>query len=531
MCTPGDIVAGHRMTLLLFCMAGLVFITSFADADEVPNLKREIVPGLHATRPVYGAPYDLAENRLVFTNWYYVQPGDLDWREPSGNSVYVDGDSDLFEAQYVGINAPHGIRILAEKPQVRGPLSRPYRMILQDGEVFKGWTSSEYFESEDGVNWEMKAPLKLDERIHDGLFQIFIDATAPAAERYKAVWVGILTRAEFDDFRARRPKAWEPHATFLFEEKGVVSCLRGSVSPDGIRWTTLPDPLVVEYCDTWNTTYYDPTLREYVIYTRYWSVGPYSEVLPTDLRSSWTRYGRRAIGRTASRNFSRFAPSELILEPSPAMLPSEQIYTNCRTSIPGAPDHHLMFPTIWNASRDDTTRITFASSHDGKNWHWVPGGNLLGTPSFGRWNGGCIWATPDLIELPDGDWALPYLAHNVPHKYPRGIRTGNTGYAVWPKGRLVGLQADDEGEFTLIPIVSPGTVLRINAVTKRAGWIKIEVVGKEGRTLENCVPVVGDQMWTPVKWNDHDDLGVATGEPLVLRVQLKQAKIYGFEFQ
>ena len=27
----------------------------------------------------------------------------------------------------------------------------------------------------------------------------------------------------------------------------------------------------------------------------------------------------------------------MILEPTPDMLPSEQLYTNCRTTVPGAP--------------------------------------------------------------------------------------------------------------------------------------------------------------------------------------------------
>jgi hypothetical protein len=58
----------------------------------------------------------------------------------------------------------------------------------------------------------------------------------------------------------------------------------------------------------------------------------------------------------------------------------------------------LMFPTIWNGSRDDTTRIALASSHDGKVWHWMPGGDLLRTPPFGRWDGGCIWATPNAVS-------------------------------------------------------------------------------------------------------------------------------------
>jgi hypothetical protein len=66
-----------------------------------------------------------------------------------------------------------------------------------------------------------------------------------------------------------------------------------------------------------------------------------------------------------------------------------------------------MSPAIWNASIDDTTRIVMATSHDGENWYWVPGGDLLETAEYGQWNGGCIWAEPNLIELPSGDWALP----------------------------------------------------------------------------------------------------------------------------
>jgi hypothetical protein len=213
------------------------------------------------------------------------------------------------------------------------------------------------------------------------------------------------------------------------------------------------------------------------------------------------------------------------------MLPSEQIYPNCYTTVPGAPDQHLMFPALWNGSRDDTTRILMASSHDGKVWHWVPGGEILRTPEFGRWDGGCVWATPNLMELPGGDWALPYIANNVPHKYPRGLRTSGTSYAVWPRGRMVALEAEDHGEFTLIPLMPPGRRLYVNALTLRTGWVKVAVLGADGRSLAECSPLVGDLALAPVSWGDATDLGVADGRPVTLRVEMKQAKLYGLEFR
>lgn len=497
--------------------------------EELPV--RPVISDITTRRIVQGEPYELAGRRVVFANWYYVQPGDVRWRNAEGKNVPVNGNAVPFTAQHVGINAPHGVRLGAQRPKVIGPMDLPYRTILRDGNLYKGWTSTEYLESTDGLKWQQKAKLTFDGPNEDGVMHVFIDPAAPAQERFKTVWVGHITRAEFEAFRKKRPDGWEPRALFLLGEKDQITCLRGSVSPDGIRWKTLPDPLVVEYSDTLNTCYYDLTLRKYVLYTRYWSLGPRSPRLPPDLRNSWTGVGRRAIGRSESSDFRSFPPSEMILEPTPDMQPSETLYTNCRTSVPGAPDQHLMFPTIWNASIDDTTRIGLASSHDGKVWHWVPGGDLLHTQSPGQWNGGCIWVNPELIELPNGDWALPYTGHNVPHKYPRGQRTAGSGYAVWPKGRLIAIEAAAHGEFTMIPIIAPGRILKINALTLPTGWIKVEVAGIRGHTLADCTPVVGDQAWAPVAWTGGRDLGVEPGRPVTLRFQLNQAKVFGLEFE
>lgn len=164
-------------------------------------------------------------------------------------------------------------------------------------------------------------------------------------------------------------------------------------------------------------------------------------------------------------------------------------------------------------------------------WHWTPGGEILETGPFGQWNGGCIWVFPELIELPNGDWALPYIGHNVPHKYPRGKRLGGSGYAVWEKGRMVAVQADDAGEFTMMPIVAPGTTLKVNALTDRVGSVTVEVVGKDGRAFADCAPIAGDRHWTTVRWGDTDDMGVEKGKPVTLRFRLNQAKLFGIEFE
>jgi len=486
---------------------------------------REVVRGIETTRIIQGEPYELAGKRLVFTNWYYVRPGDLDWLNAQGKSVYVKGSEGPWDAHYKGVDTPRGIRLSAQKPdRILGPLERPVRGIIQEGRLLRGWDSNAYLESRDGLTWEKKADLV---NAPEGL--VFIDPSASGEERYKSVWTEEISREAFERYRHRRPDGWEPRALLLLEQTGKVSCIRGAVSGDGIRWTKLPEPLVVEYSDTEIVAYYDQALKKYVMYTRYWSVGPRTGRLPPDIRNCWTGVGRRAIGRSETGDFRHFPPSELLIEPPPQLSPSDVLYTNCRTAISGAPDHHLMFPAIWHVDQDDTG-IGLLSSHDGKVWHWLPGEPLMETQPFGRWDGGCIWASPNLVEFPDGAFALPYRGDNFPHKYPRGQRKIGLGYALWDKGRLVALEAPDRGEFATIAIMPPGRKLRINALTQRVGSILVQVDGVTGRSFADAIPVVGNQHWSPVRWKGHDDLGFADGRPIVLRFKLERAKLFGLEF-
>jgi hypothetical protein len=175
------------------------------------------------------------------------------------------------------------------------------------------------------------------------------------------------------------------------------------------------------------------------------------------------------------------------------------------------------------------------SSHDTKLWSHLPGGPVFETGAFGEWDGGCIFALPNLIELPNGDFALPYGAQDFPHKYPRGQLKSGTGYAIWPKGRIVALEAPELGAFATVKIVPPGRKMRINALTKRNGSITVEVTDLDrnpipGRTFDESDAIIGDQHWTPVTWKGQDDLGYKEGTQISLRFRMDKAKIFGLEF-
>lgn len=515
-----------------------------------------------------GEPYMLAGNRLVFTTWIHVRPGEFDWRDRNNRSVFASKVDKIGpdEGRFKAYDSPWGVRLEAEQAQRIGPIitggERPWEVngiwvntLMHDegkyrlwgiGQHDKPWSEDQgekgnrvacYLESDDCKTWRRPSLglIEFDGSRDNNLVDmsphatVFKDPVAPPEERYKAIWVWQYDRTLFDQLKDRRP--WSKSAVPASGK--FVYALMAAVSPDGLKWTNLPEPISIETSDTHNICYYDRVLQKYVLYTRTREVMPLADGFSPSPRTS--DLGRRAIGRTESKDFRAFPLSQTIIETTSDMLPSDTYYTNGYTTIPGAPDHHLMFPTIWHQGNDSSSFALF-TSHDGRLWSRAPGSPILKTADFGQWDGGSIFNAPGLVELPDGGWAMPYTGYVYPHKYPRGAWKYAVGLAVWPKGRLMSLVADSRGEFATAAIVAPGKQMFINAVTARAGSILIEAMDTSGKaipgwTFAEALPIIGDQYWAPVTWKDHQDIGVEPGKPVAFRFRMDQARIYGIEFK
>jgi len=550
-------------------------------AIEPEEVEAFIAEAMHSKR-ISGEPYDLQGHRLFFTDWYWIRPGNLNWRDKDGalvNTVEEGAEHPTYgpsDAQLDRPSSPFGIEIVAQTAERVGPIlerekpwERDYvilRTVLKEGDTYRAWAKSVpggdcYLESEDGWHWQrpVLGLVEFEGNRENNLLgpgpegSVFIDPVGRPEERYKSIRGPKITFEEFKAFVEKHPDKWDPRAVKgYWRAPEKFRALQGTVSPDGIHWTILPEPFTVEHSDGIEVAYYDRRLSKYVVYTRNWLVGYRSERWSGDPQiRTWLAEecgsGRRAIGRMESDTFGDFPISENVIVPTPGdVSPSEVFYTSIYSPLPGAPDNHLMFPTIWD-TRDDTCSIGLWSSHDGILWSRVPGPRLIETSAFGEWDGGCIFSCPYLIELPNGDFALPYKGYNLPHKYPRGTMEVHSGYALWPKGRLVAVEAKDIGEFATVAILPPGRTMRVNAVTKRAGGMQVEVVRIvdeakirpfqpyeetiPGRTFDDCDVIRGDHLWTPVTWRGESDLGHVEGEGMILRFRMDRAQIFGLEFR
>lgn len=517
----------------------------------------------HPSSSISGEPYALSGKRLAFTNWFYVRPATFGWFDEQGRNVAVWGDGGPEDFHFRRSDDPHGIRLRVHPAERSGPflrVERPWEAggvqlttILQDGGLYRAWGVTGwgdlksrgnpcfvYFESADGFDWQRPdcGIFELGGERHNNILDsrggtVFIDPSAPPDERYKWVAEHHFSREEFEAYRARYPE--EVDGRSIRTDAGIYVGVQGAVSADGLRWLVLPEPLGMFHSDTQVVAYYDPALGRYVGYFRDWMVGRQASSFQDPTPARWIQIGRRAIGRAETADFRHFPRPELILAPPPGLGPSQVFYTNCRTSLPGAPDQHLMFPAVWDQATD-RTGIHFACSLDGRAWNLIQETPLLETAEFGEWDGGCLFAHPNLLELPNGDFALPYTGYNVPHKYPRQQAERASGYGLWGGGRLVGIEAQERGAFSTAAILAPGRRLRMQALTRRAGQILTEAARLSGeaipgREFEKAVPLVGDCRGAAVTWKGHDDLGIDPGEPVVLRFRLDGACLYFVDFE
>lgn len=547
---------------------------------------------LAAAERYFGEPVRLQGRAIYFTSWKYVRQGSFAWRvqpDPAAGEAgqqvgaWLKGDGTR-PAVFETIDMPRGIRLVAQ-PAEKVPFQdgQLAAQIFDDGK-YKAWYVMDpcadaepfsskdkilpghnghvaYAESPDGVSWTRpnlglveyagsrnnnlvwRGDLDGSTRgFHGG--SVFLDPSS-TDERYKLVYLGLVTDEEWAAFEQKYPG--EADSMARRPDVGGYRCVFGffgAVSPDGLHWKALPEPLMIQHADTLNTCYYDVDRKLYVAYVRAWQVNERITDGQSADSTSWITVGRRSIGRSVSKDFRHFRPPEIVVSTGADMAPSHLYYTNGKTTLPGAPDNHVLFPWIWELEKD-AGAVWLLSSADGWTWSRVPGGPVVAPGRWGEPDGAFVTCAGNLLEYPGDRWGIGYGGNPIPHKYPgrdlaqrQGLFPGVpsvSGLATWPKGRLVALQADGEGEFATVFVVPPGERLRVNADVAPTGYLKVAVRGwgssedLPGRTLADSDRLIGNSLAARVTWQGQDTLG-HDGRPVMLRVQLKHAKLFGFEF-
>jgi len=458
--------------------------------------------------------YRLGQGKWVFVDWMGIDAGyGTAWGGAISDGTYV----------------PEGIELKVHAPRVEPefaiPLDRPwekgmsgYATFMADCGMLRCWYEHGgglgYAESADGATWK-KPELALKEfngSTSNNLLNfgphghgIFKDPTAPPAERYKMVG-----------------------CHWTEEERSVV----GALSPDGLHWTPLDEPILPEqHADTQSTCLYDAELEKYVLYTR----------------QKDGRMQRRGVNRSESEDFRHFPPSEPVFESNPLDPPDWDVYCNGYSRWPGATDAHLMRLSIYKHT-PDLIEVHLATSRDGRIWHrpqgrtpWVGGG-----PSHPR-PYASVYGCAGIVPTAAGEWStylgVSHHAHNQPQdQHVRG-QSGLVRARLREDG-FTSISSVGHGQFWTIPFRLESDAIGVNVRTLYSGHLRCEVVAAgmgdtgadvtigeplEGFRLEDCEPIRGDHVDAPLAWRG-GDLSRLRGMDVRLRFSLYKADLYAIRF-
>lgn len=325
-------------------------------------------------------------------------------------------------------------------------------------------------------------------------------------------------------------------------------------SPDGIHWSLMIDKPVITHgaFDSQNLAFWDPTIKKYRAYWRYFTAGTTDKV--------WKPAGYRDI-RTATSDdlLSWSKPQNLTYGDAPPEhlytnqikpyyraphiligLPTRYIERGWSKSMEALPDakHRKMRSSIADRYGMAITEGLFMTSRDGvkfKRWQEAflrPGPERNDTWAYG--NQYIAWQMVETKSTTEG--APNELSLYASEGYWTGSSNRLRRYTMRIDG-FVSLKAPMKGgEIITKPVTFTGKELLFNFATSAAGSIVVELQTPEGKpipgfTEKEGIELFGDTLSRPVHWKTGTDVSQLAGKPVRLKIKLKDADLYSLRFK
>ncbi|MBT3379077.1 MAG: hypothetical protein HN742_20500 [Lentisphaerae bacterium] len=446
----------------------------------------------------------------------------------SNEAIDIGSRLELFVDRHL-IDSLDGAELRMHRPQ-RLPLAASplgagaYSTVIKDGDLYRAYYRSDdssykgkrgysghpgeitcYAESRDGHEWAFPS-LGLHEINGSRDNNVILAGLAPFSHNF----------SPFLDTRPgvaaeERYKALAGHPGYDRDAHGEG--LHAFTSADGIRWRKTSDEPVIPYDRSWphafdsqNVSFWSEAEQLYVCYFRTWL----------------TQHGKlRTISRTTSPDFVHWSKPNA-MEPN---RPGEHLYTSQTHPYFRAPHIYIALPTRFQPKRGNSTDILFMTTRAGSTSY-----ERLFTEAFirpgldpGRWGNRSNYVALNVV--PTGPAEMSIYHAKSRHRYV--LRTD--GFVSVGAGSA-------QGELVTKPLIFRGNELVLNVSTSAAGSLRVEVRGPDGQPvpglgLDDCAPVVGDEIERIVGWKGNGSLGALAGTPVRLRFTMVECDLYSFRFR
>ncbi|NPV47145.1 MAG: hypothetical protein HPY69_09295 [Armatimonadetes bacterium] len=381
-----------------------------------------------------------------------------------------------------------------------------------------------YAHSVDGIHW-VKPDLSLYERCGTRHNNVVLAGETPCSHNF----------CPFLDTRPGVPEEERFKAVGGVHPGGLVAF----ASADGVRWRRLrPEPVITHEAfafDSQNVPFWSESEQCYVCYYRIWRPDPENPAMSF-----------RWVARTTSEDFIHWTPGQEMGCDQPIR---EHIYTQQTHPYYRAPHIYLSLAArFWPDKRvltdEHVARLGVAEGYYSDVSDGVlmtsRGGDLYERKfmeSFLRPGPGLEnWVSrtnyPALGVVPTSPTEVSLYAHR---NYAQ-----HTSHAARFSLRIDGFAAVQAGygggEMVTQPLRFSGSRLVLNYATSAAGEVRVELQDAAGQplpgfALEECAPIVGDEIEREVAWRGGPDVAALAGQVVRLRFALKDAELYSLRFR
>jgi hypothetical protein len=393
-------------------------------------------------------------------------------------------------------------------------------------------------ESTDGIQWE-RLPVNL--------------LAYPGAPHNNIVWMGAGDDKwgvhGFAPFLDANPDC-APAARWKAFGAGWKTSHNGlylMTSPDGIRWTLAPNkPVLAGYAlDSHNTVRWSPADGAYRAYFRHWDKTAYQglRIIMTATSADlvhWSEpqaldYGNTPLEALYTNNVLAYDRAPHLWLGFPARY-VEHAWSPAVEALP-EPEHRAQRAGVSKRYGSAVTDTQFMCSRDGLHFkRWPEAFVRPGLRSEGSWCYGDIYAAWGLLETPsDQPGGGSELSLYLTEHYWRGTGLTQRRYTLRQDG-FVSVNAPVAGGTILThPFTFKGGRLFLNFSASAAGSVRVEWQEPDGRvvpgfSMDDCWPVLGDDLDRPVQWKGGSDVSALAGRGLRLKIELKDADLFSFRF-
>jgi len=476
--------------ILLPCLIFFFSSLLYSQPKEIINIadRRELFVDYYLIDELKGTELRLHEPRQEGIALKFDKP----WEGEFSAYVTVIKDDDRYRMYYRGL------------PQVR-----------QKGQDI---AVTCYAESRDGIHWT-KPKLGIFEVMGTQDNNVILATASPFTHNF----------CPFIDTKPGMPKSEKYKAIAGDENSGLVAF----ISEDGIHWKKLREEPIFRrgMFDSQNVVFWSEHEQCYICYFRTWTGEGYS--------------GFRTISRTTSSDFLNWTdPVQMDFGDTPM----EHLYTNATQPYFRAPQVYISMPKRFFPDKAAFSVEIAKTLLDNPGYRIASSDAVLMTSRGGNRYARTFMeafigpgSTPQDWIARDNTPALGIVQGNEREMfiYRMSHYAQPTAHVARYSLRLDGFISVHApyqgGELITKRVVFKGSELEINFATSAAGGIQIEIQKADGEpiagfALDDCPEFIGDEIEHIVQWKNGGDIGHLAGQPVRLRIKMKDANLYAFKF-